>query len=135
MAEEQAQRGVTLSIFAILFGLLAISNFLKPLHLDPDAAFVFLGTKMTGTANTTLSILFGILLAVYGYGIWTMRKIALVIAYLYFPWVVVNMILYTAKNPDAPPPALLVSVASVVVGIGVPLATIMILHGRRAELD
>ncbi len=81
MAERP--RGRLLTIFAILFGLLAISNFLKPFHLN-GASFVFLGTKMTGAANAILAILFGILLAVYAYGIWAMRKFALPIAYIYF---------------------------------------------------
>ena len=59
MAEKS--RGATLTIFALLFALLAISNFLKPFHLDPNAGFVFLGTKLTGTANAIMGPLFGII--------------------------------------------------------------------------
>ena len=55
-------RGAALTIFALLFALLAISDFLKPFHLDPSAGFVFLGTKLTGSANAIMGPLFGIVL-------------------------------------------------------------------------
>ena len=47
-------RGVTLTIFAVLFALLAISDFLKPFHLELNEGFVFLGTKLTGAANAVM---------------------------------------------------------------------------------
>jgi NADH:ubiquinone oxidoreductase subunit K len=131
MAERS--RGVALTIFAILFGLLAVSNFLKPvLH---GGNFVFLGTKTIGAANAIFSILFGIILAVYAYGIWSMRRFALVIAYFYFPWVLLNMILFAIKNkPTDSQPSLLAAVATIAIGVGVPLAALIILYRRRAEL-
>jgi hypothetical protein len=129
MAERS--RGTVLTIFAILFGLLALSNFLKPfLH---DANFVFLGSKMTGGANVVLSMLFGILLAAYAYGIWTMRKYAIAIAYFFFPWVVLNTILFRVKNhPTGQQPV--AGFAILAIGLGVPLASLIILHRRRAGL-
>ena len=131
MAERS--RGTLLTIFAILFGLLALSNFSKPfLH---GSNFVFLGSKMTGRANLVLSILFGILLAAYAYGIWTMRKFALAIAYFFFPWVVLNGILFSVKNrPTGQQPGAGFAIFSIAVGVGVPLASLIILHRRRAEL-
>jgi hypothetical protein len=72
MAEKS--RGIVLTIFAVLFALMALSNFSKPLHMSPNAGFVFFGTKLTGTPNLIIAPLFGILLAAYAYGIWTMRK-------------------------------------------------------------
>lgn len=124
-------RGTLLTIFAILFGLLALSNFSKPfLH---GGNFVFLGAKMTGGANLVLSILFGILLAAYAYGIWTMHKYALAIAYFFFPWVVLNTILFAMKNrPSGQQPVM--GIAILAIGLGVPLASLIILHRRRAEL-
>ena len=38
-----AKRGAALSVFAILFVLLAVSNFIKPFSHDPSTAFIFLG--------------------------------------------------------------------------------------------
>jgi NADH:ubiquinone oxidoreductase subunit K len=132
MAERS--RGVALTIFAILFGLLAVSNFLKPVL--PGGNFVFLGNKTTGAANAIFSILFGIILAVFAYGIWAMRRFALVIAYFYFPWVLLNMILFAMKNkPTDSQPSPLAAVATIAIGVGVPLAALIILYRRRAELS
>jgi hypothetical protein len=129
MAERS--RGTLLTIFAILFGLLALSNFSKPfLH---GGNFVFLGAKMTGSANLVLSWLFGILLAAYAYGIWTMRKFALPIAYFFFPWVVLNTILFRVKNHPTGQQHV-AGFAILAIGLGVPLASLIILHRRRAEL-
>src|SRR5258708_40221004 len=106
-------RGATLTIFAVLFALVAISNFLKPFHLFPNDGFVFLGTKLTGAANAVMGPLFGIVILVGAYGIWAMRKFALPIAYLFVLSVMLNMLLYTVKSGAARP----LPIANVVVGI------------------
>jgi len=132
MAEKS--RGTALTIFALLFAVLAISDFLKPFHLGSNEGFVFLGTKLTGTANAVMGPLFGIILLVYAYGIWSMRKFALPIAYAYVPWVILNGILFTMKNRNAPAPSAALAIASGVIGIGIPLASAIVLHRRRADL-
>ncbi len=125
-------RGVTLTIFAVLFALLAISDFLKPFHLELNEGFVFLGTKLTGAANAVMGPLFGIILLVYAYGIWAMRKFALQVAYIFLLWVLLNMILFTVKNQSTQP--LAANLAAAIVGIGVPLASAIVLRQRRADL-
>jgi len=45
----RAERGPFLTVAAILFGLLAISNLLKPLEIGPTTGFVFLGKRLSGT--------------------------------------------------------------------------------------
>jgi hypothetical protein len=125
-------RGATLTIFAILFVLLAISNFAKPLSHSAGVGFVFLGDRLSGTANAILGPLFGVILLVYAYGIWAMRKFALPLAYIYTAWVIVNMVMFTMKNSDTG--NLLVIVVSIAVGIGVPLASAIILSRRKDEL-
>jgi len=125
-------RGAALTIFAILFGLLAISDFAKPVM--PDANFVFLGHKLTGHANAVMGPLFGILLLVFAYGIWTMRRYALPVAYIFTAWVVVNMVLYNLNNPNLPQPPLYFAIGTIALGVGVPLATAIILSRRQAEL-
>jgi hypothetical protein len=130
MAEKS--RGTALTIFAILFALLAISNFTKP--FSQNGHFVFLGARMSGTGNTVMSLLFGVVLAVYAYCIWTMRRYALPVAYIYAVWVIANMVLFTIKNHDAQQSAIM-AIASVAIGIGVPVATAIILTQRSAELS
>jgi hypothetical protein len=132
MAEKS--RGPALTILALLFALLAISDFLKPFHLDPNAGFVYMGTKLTGTANAIMGPLFGFLLLVYAYGIWSMRRYALPVSYIYTAWVIVNMVLFTVKNRNAPPPSPIFAIASIAIGIGVPLAAVIVLRRRSADL-
>lgn len=50
----QSSGGAVLTAFAVLFVLLAISNFSKPLNLSPNAGFVFFGVKTSGKANAIL---------------------------------------------------------------------------------
>jgi hypothetical protein len=124
-------RGVTLTIFALLLAFVAITDFLKPFHLFPNDGFVFLGTKLTGTANAIMGPLFGIIIMVCAYGIWTMRKFALPIAYVFVLSVILNMVLYTMKNHATRP----LPILNVVVGIGIPFALAIILHRRQADLS
>jgi hypothetical protein len=123
-------RGAALTIFAVLFALVATSDFLKPFHLFPNDGFVLLGTKLTGIANAAVAPLFGIVIMVCAYGIWAMSKFALPIAYIFVLCVTLNMVLYTMKNGSTRP----LPIVNVVVGIGVPLALAIILHRRRADL-
>ena len=100
---NQPARGVTLTIFAILFGLLAISNFMKPLEVlghSGTPGFVFLGTRTSGIENAILGPTFGLILAAYAFGIWRMKSYALPLSYAYFVYVVLNLILFTIKNPE-----------------------------------
>jgi hypothetical protein len=126
-------RGTALTIFALLFVLLAISDFAKP--LQSNANFVFLGTKMTGTGNAVMGPLFGVCLLIYAYGIWTMRRYALPVAYIFTGWVCVNMVLFAMKNRNTPQPSPIVAIVTMAIGIGVPLATSIILSRRQADLS
>jgi hypothetical protein len=129
----QKPRGVLLTIFALLFVLLAISNFSKPFSHDPGIGFVCLGVRQSGTANAILSPLFGIGLLIFAYGIWTMRHYALPVAYIFLAWVCVNTILFRIKNPTAQS-SVAFTIFATALGIGVPLATAIILSRRQAEL-
>ena len=56
----EANRGPALSIFAVLFVLLALSNFSKPLLADNQVGFVLFGHRLAGTANALAGPLFGL---------------------------------------------------------------------------
>jgi hypothetical protein len=128
------KRGVLLTIFALLFVLLAISDFSKPFSHDPGIGFVCLGVRQSGSANAILGTLFGIGLLIFAYGIWTMRRYALPVAYIFTAWVCINTILFRIKNPTAPQPSIVFTIFATLVGIGVPVATAIILSRRQAEL-
>ena len=95
MAEKP--RGAALTILAILLALMALSNFGKPLAHSPGVGFVFFGTRLSGAANMIVAPIFGIILAVYVYGILTMRKFALPLGIFYAAYVIFNMPLFILR--------------------------------------
>lgn len=86
--------------FAVLFGLLAFSNFSKTLEMQPEHGFVFLGRRLSGTPNLLISPVFGAYLAAYAYGLWHARRWALPMGILYAGWVPLNMYLFTVRSPE-----------------------------------
>ena len=98
-----ANRGQALTIFAILFGLLAISNLLKPLQIGGgQTGFVFFGQRLSGTPNMIIGPLFGLFLGLYAYGIWNMRRFALAMGHAYALYVILNLILFSMRNEQPP---------------------------------
>jgi hypothetical protein len=95
-------RGVVLTIFALLFGLMAVSDFGKPFAHNPGIGFVFFGTRLSGTANMIVAPLFGIMLVIYAYGILAMRKFALPLGIAYAAYVIVNMALFVVHYHGTP---------------------------------
>jgi hypothetical protein len=94
---DQKSRGATLTIFAVLFAVMAISNFLKPFSHNPGVGFVFFGTRLSGASNMIVAPFFGLVLAVYAHGIFAMRKFALPIGIFYAAYVIVNMPLFILR--------------------------------------
>jgi hypothetical protein len=127
-----AKRGVTLSIFAILFLLLAISNFSKPFSRDPATAFIFLGWRTQGPTQVILAWLFALYLLLYAAGIWQMRRWVLDLAYCYAAWVLLNMLLFGLRNTPTP---LLLNIVAMVIGIGVSSGAAILLTRRKAMLS
>ena len=101
-ADLTRERGGVLSTFAVLFGLLGLSNLLKPLHIGQDTGFVFFGHRLTGTPNAILGPLFGIYLFVYAAAIWQLRRRALPMGIAYACYVLVNLILFGIWGPKPP---------------------------------
>jgi hypothetical protein len=131
----QPSRGPLLTTFAVLFAILALSNFLKPFHLDPNTGFVFFGMKTHGIANAILGPAFGALLAAYAIGIWRMRRWVLPIAYAYAGYVILNLLLFTicnARSSGAQSPVFML--AYIAIAIGVSSGSAVLLHRRKQEL-
>jgi len=132
----QAERGQALTTFAILFGLLAISNFLKPFQFGGEqTGFVFFGSRLSGAPNTLIGPAFGIFLAVYAYAIWNMRRFAIPMAHAYALYVILNLFLFSMRNttPDTAGYKIFGAVYSAV-AIGVSLGAAVLLTRRKAEL-
>ena len=108
MANERT-RGVFLTVMAVLFGVLAISNSTKALqHLqDPKVlGIVIFGVRFESVpSNLILGPLMGLVLAAYSYGLWKLRPWVAALSIVYAFYVPVNLVLfwYFQTGPDIPP--------------------------------
>jgi len=132
----EPQRGRILSIFAVLFVLLAISNLLKPFGFEgSETGFVFLGRRLSGAANAIMGPLFGIFLLVYAFRIWRMKRSALVMGYVYAAYVIINLILFNLRNPVPPGIGYLIfGIVYAISGIGASCGAVYLLSQRKAVL-
>ena len=133
---EQKSRGATLTILAILFALVAITDILKPLHLEgPTTGLVFFGKRLAGTPDAILGPLLGIILLIYAAGIWRMRRYALGFGFAYAIYVTINLALFQMRNP---PPASQAEktfgIVYVVLALAFTWGTAILLNRRKAEL-
>ena len=135
-AHVPAVRDRTLTVFAVVFGLLAVSNFLKPLQLGGSrTGFVFLGQRLSGTPNMIIGPLFGLYLLIYAAGIWRMRRYALPMAWAYATYVVVNLLLFNVRTPRPPGRGFLIfGLVYMVVAIGVSTGAAWALSKRKDAL-
>ena len=98
-----SRRGGALTILAILFAILAVSDILKPFHLEgATTGLVFFGKRLSGTPDAILAPILGIILLSYAAGIWRMRRYAMYLGYAYAIYVTANLVLFSVRNP---PPA------------------------------
>ena len=129
----ERKRGWFLTVAAVLLFLLAISNFLKPVLADAHTGFVFFGHRLSGVPNAILGPVFGILLVVYGIAIWQMRRFALPLGWIYAAYVVANGVLFSMYTTDPPPSPAFMAI-TYVLGLGVPIASAIVLTQKRAQL-
>ncbi len=96
-----SKRSTALTVLAILFAILAVSDILKPLHLEgPTTGLVFFGKRLSGTPNAILGPILGIFLLTYAADIWRMRRYAIPLGYAYAIYVTINLVLFSARNPS-----------------------------------
>jgi hypothetical protein len=131
-----SRRGIALTVLAILFAILAISDILKPLHLEgPTTGLVFFGRRLSGTPNAILGPILGIFLLAYAAGIWRMRGYALALGYAYAIYVTINLVLFSARNP---PPAsqgeMIFGIVYIVGALALSWGTAVLLGRRKADL-
>ena len=111
---ERRERGPFLTVRAVLFGILAVSNATKALqHLhDPKTlGIVIFGVRFESVfSNFILGPLMGVVLATYAYGLWTLKPWVAALSIAYAFYVPVNLVLfwYFQTGPDVPPLGFLV---------------------------
>ena len=132
----ESNRGPTLTVLAVLFALLAVSNFLKPFQLTSDTGFVLFGRRLNGTPNALAGSFFGLYLLAYALGIWRMRRYALAMAYVYTGYVILNLILFNVRNPAPPSVAYQAfGIVYAIIAIGVSGGAAYLLATRKAALS
>jgi hypothetical protein len=136
--KSDLSRDRVLTVLAVLMALLAVSNLTKPVSqlLAPqtNAGFVFFGYRMHGLANAVLGPLFGLVLATYAYGVWTMRRWVVPLAFAYAAYVVVNLIGFAIHPPSGNDTPALGLLAYAFVAIGVSSGGAAYLYRRREAL-
>src|SRR5271167_676398 len=132
----ESRRSGALTTLAILFAILAVSDILKPLHLEgATTGLVFFGKRLSGTPDTILGPLLGIILLIYAAGIWRMRRYAIYLGYAYAIYVTLNLALFSARNP---PPAsqseMIFGVVYIILALALSWGTAILLTRRRVDL-
>jgi len=135
---KRPDRGPLLTVLAVLFGLLAVSDLTKPLQESFGAGlrpgFVLFGHRLSGAANAVVGPLFGLYLIVYAAGIWRMRRWALPMGTIYAAYVIANLTLFQLRDPEPMREGLLFDAVYAVVAIGVSWGTVWVLSQRRDVL-
>ena len=131
-----SRRSGALTILAILFAILAVSDILKPLHLEgATTGLVFFGKRLSGTPDAILGPILGIILLIYAAGIWRMRRYALYLGSAYAIYVTVNLVLFSVRNP---PPAsrgdVIFGLAYIVFALAFSWGTAILLRRHKSEL-
>ena len=133
-----ATRGPLLTSIAILFVVLAVSDFLKPFGLEgADTGLVFLGRRLTGTGSAIAGPLLGLVLLAYAAGIWGLRQWVVPLAWIYAAYVVANVSLFPFRTPwppDAGAGYLAFGVAYTILAIAGSVGVARVLSNRRADL-
>jgi uncharacterized membrane protein (DUF2068 family) len=133
-------RTTEMTVLGVLFGLLAISNLLKPVAqmMSPDGpeGLVFFGHRLHGLANAIMAPLFGALLAAYAYGIWTAKRWIVPIAVAYAIYVPLNLFLFTTlQATDAEKGKVVFNLVYFIVAVGASAGAAVYFTRNRERLS
>ena len=135
---SRRERGTFLTVMAVLFGVLTISNVTKPLqhvHDPGHGGIVVFGVRASGLAtNLVLGPLMGVVLAAYAFGVWNLRRWVLPLSIAYAFYVPVNLVLFGYFHRTGEPPSLAFSVVYLAFALGGSLGTALYLAYHRERL-
>ena len=131
-----SKRSGPLTVLAVLFAILAVSDILKPLHLEgPTTGLVFFGKRLSGMPDAILGPILGFFLLTYAVGIWRMRRYAIGLAFAYAIYVTINLILFSARNP---PPAsqreMIFGIVYIIFALAFSWGTVVLLNRSKGDL-
>ena len=138
------RRGKFLTGLAIFFMLAAGVDLLKafstPAAPDlrgrmPPSGIVVLGVRHAGPETTILGVLFAAFLLLYAAGIWRMKRYAMVVAWIYAIYMIVNVPLYVVRNPSPPTRGgLIFAIVYLILAVVITSGSAIALTRRRTEL-
>jgi hypothetical protein len=131
---EKSKRGALLTVVAVLYTLLAVSDFLKPFTENDRTGIVIFGFRQHGLADAILGPLLGAVLLAYATGILLMRRFAVPLAWAYAAFVIVNMILFRIFNPPKTQNEMVFGFGFMILAIAITVGSALILTRRRPEL-
>ena len=108
------ERGPFLTVMAVLFAVLALSNFTKAWQhaRDPHLGLVIFGVRSeTLGTNLLFGLLLGAVLAAYSWGLWRMKAWVAPLSVVYAFFVPTNLVLfwYRDMGPTIPPLSFIIS--------------------------
>ena len=125
-----------LRVLAVLFALLAVSNFLKPFGSSLEQGFVFFGRRLTGTPNLIAGWSFAVFLLAYAAALWRERTEALPMGIAYAGYVAANLFLFQLRMPPVEGSAMLFGIAYTIFAIAASWgAVVLMLRDGYAERD
>jgi len=138
MVANERKRDKFLTVMAILFVILAVSNFTKAFQFSSDPThlgIVLFGVRFeTFASNLLLGALAGLVLAAYAYGLWTLPRWVFPLSVFYAFYVPVNLVLFWRRDvgPELPPVSALLGYLAVALGGSIGTALYLAYH--RDEL-
>jgi len=106
---EERKRGPFLTVMMVLFAILTLSDFTKPLqHLRaPDhLGIVIMGVRFESFwSNLILGPLLGLVIGAYTYGLWKLKSWLVPLSIVYAFYVPLNLVLFWWRDlgPNIPP--------------------------------
>ncbi len=134
LARDLARYEMILKTFAILFGLMAVSNFLKGFEYSDITGFVLFGARTSGMTNIIASCSFAVFLLVYAQAIWTEKRRALPLGIAYALYVVSNLVLWTIRNPEGADNPLIYVICYLLIAVGVSGGAATLIYRIRERL-
>jgi hypothetical protein len=135
---DRHRRGAFLSVVAVLFGVLAVSNTSKALQymLDPThLGIVIFGVRFESVAaNLVLGPLLGAVLAAYAYGLWTLKPWIAPLSIAYAFYVPLNLVLFWYRHTSAEIPPLVGILGYLAIAFTGSIGTALYLAYHREKL-
>lgn len=124
-----------LRAFAVLFGVLAVMNLIKPFELASDHGFVLLGRRLQGAPNGIAACTFGVFQLAYARALWNAHPNALPMGLAYGGYVAANLFLFNLRIPELTTPVRLYGPLYIAIALAVSWGAVAVMFRERVGLE